>query len=71
MTSTTTTPERDKTMNELIKAAKLAEEILKATDTMDKASALIKKWSDKELGPNPLNTAASLEARNQVFGWGR
>ena len=58
-------------MAELIKAAKLTEEILKAADTMDKAAALIKKWSDKELGPNPLDTAASLEARNQVFGWGR
>jgi hypothetical protein len=58
-------------MSELLKAAKLTEDILKATDTMEKATALIQKWSDKELGPNPLSTAASLEARNQVFGWGR
>jgi hypothetical protein len=58
-------------MNELLKAAALTQEILKSADTMDKANALIKKWSDKDLGPNPIATAAALEARNQVFGWGR
>lgn len=58
-------------MNELLKAAALTEEILKAANTSDKAAALIAKWSDKNLGPNPLATAAALEARNQVFGWGR
>ncbi len=58
-------------MNELLKAAALAEEILKAANTTAKANAIISKWSDKDLGPNPLATAAALEARNQVFGWGR
>jgi hypothetical protein len=58
-------------MNELLKAAELTEEILKAANTSDKAAALIAKWSDKNLGPNPIATAAALEARNQVFGWGR
>ena len=58
-------------MNELLQAATLTDEILKTTDTMDKASALIQKWSDKDLGPNPLATAAALEARNRVYGWGR
>jgi hypothetical protein len=58
-------------MNELLKAAALTEEIIKAANTMEKANALISKWSDKDLGPNPIATAAALEARNQVFGWGR
>lgn len=58
-------------MNELIKAAELMSEILKAANTMQKAEALIKKWSGRDLGPNPLATAASLEARNQVYGWGK
>ena len=58
-------------MNELLKAAALTQEILKAANTSDKAAALIAKWSDKDLGPAPLSTAASLEARNQVFGWNR
>jgi hypothetical protein len=58
-------------MNELLQAATLTEEILKAANTSDKAAALIAKWSDKNLGPNPIATAAALEARNQVFGWGR
>jgi hypothetical protein len=58
-------------MNELLKAAALMQEILVSTDTMEKANALIRKWSDRDLGPNPIATAAALEARNQVFGWGR
>jgi len=58
-------------MNELIQAAQLKVEILKVTNTTDKANALIQKWSDKDLGPNQLDTAASLEARNRVYGWGR
>lgn len=58
-------------MNELIKANELMNEILRKADTMEKAKALILKWSDKDLGPNPLATAAAFEARNQVFGWGR
>ena len=58
-------------MKELLKAAALTEEILKSANTSDKAAALIAKWSDKNLGPNPIATAAALEARNQVFGWGR
>ena len=58
-------------METLLQVSKLTNEILKATDTMTKANALIKKWNDKDLGPTPLRTAASLEARNQVFGWGR
>jgi hypothetical protein len=58
-------------MNELLKASALAEEILNAANTMDKANLLIQKWADKDLGPNPIATAAALEARNQVFGWGR
>ena len=58
-------------MNELLKAAALAEKILKSTDTMEKANALIKKWSHKNLGPNPIASAAALEAHNQAFGWGR
>lgn len=62
---------RDAKMTKLIEAAKLTETILKAANTSDKASALIAKWSDKDLGPNPIATAAALEARNQVFGWGR
>jgi hypothetical protein len=58
-------------MNELLKAAALMTEILKAANTTAKANALISKWSDKDLGVNPLAQAASLEARNQVYGWGR
>lgn len=58
-------------MNQLIKAAALTVEILKAANTSEKASALIAKWNDKNLGPNPIATAAALEARNQVFAWGR
>jgi len=58
-------------MNELLKAAELTVMILKSANTMQAAAALIQKWSDKNLGPNPLQTAASLEARNQVYGWGR
>jgi hypothetical protein len=58
-------------MKQLMQAAKLMDEILKQANTQAKASALIAKWSDKELGPNPLATAAALEARNQVYGWGR
>jgi hypothetical protein len=58
-------------METLLQVSKLTNEILKAADTMTKASALIQKWNDKDLGPNPLCTAASLEARNQVFQWGR
>lgn len=58
-------------MNDLLKAASLTAEIIKSMDSMEKATALIQKWSDKDLGPNPLATAASLEARNIVFGWGR
>jgi len=58
-------------MEKLLKAAALTEEILKWANTMERASSLIKKWSDKDLGPNPIATAAALEARNQVYGWGR
>ena len=64
-------------MNELLKASALTQEILKAANTMDKANALISKWranrdgSFRDLGPNPAATAAALEARNQVYGWGR
>ena len=58
-------------MNKLIQAAAMVEQILKAANTSGKAAALIAKWSDKNLGPNPIATAAALEARNQVFGWGR
>jgi hypothetical protein len=58
-------------MNELLKASQLTAEILKAANTRAKASALIAKWSARDLGPNPLSTAASLEARNQVYGWGK
>ena len=58
-------------MNELMKAADLTVQILKAANTSDKAAALIAKWNDKNLGPNPIATAAALEARNQVFAWGR
>ena len=58
-------------MNERLKAAALTEEILKDAHTSEKAAAIIAKWSDKNLGPNPIATAAALEARNQVFGWGR
>jgi hypothetical protein len=58
-------------MNELLKAAALTAEILKAANTSDKAAALIAKWGHLELGPSPLSLAASMEARNQVFGWGR
>ena len=50
-------------MNELLQAATLTDEILKAANTSDKAAALIAKWSDKNLGPNPIATAAALEAR--------
>ena len=58
-------------MKDLIKAAVLTEQILAAANNSAKAAALIAKWSDKNLGPNPIATAAALEARNQVFGWGR
>jgi len=58
-------------MNDLIKAAELKTAILKSANTQETANALIEKWSDKDLGPNPLQTAAGLEARNQVYGWGR
>lgn len=58
-------------MNELLRAAALTEEILKSANTSAKAAELIAKWSDRDLGPNPIATAAALEARNQVFGWGR
>jgi hypothetical protein len=64
-------------MNELLQAATLANEILKAANTSDKAAAIISKWrvnrdgTRRDLGPNPIATAAALEARNQVFGWGR
>jgi hypothetical protein len=58
-------------MNELIKAAELTAQILKSVNNQQAANALIQKWSDKELGPSPLQTAASLEARNQVYGWGQ
>lgn len=60
-------------MNELRKAAALMEKILKEANTSAKANALIAKWSKegRDLGPAPLSTAAALEARNQVFGWGR
>lgn len=58
-------------MEQISKASQLSKEIRKAITTMEQANALIQKWSDKDLGPNPLETAACLEARNQVFGWGR
>lgn len=58
-------------MNQLLQAASLIEKILKEANTSAKAAALIAKWSDKNLGPNPIATAAAFEARNQVFGWGR
>ena len=58
-------------LNQLVKAAALMEGILKAANTSDKAAAIIAKWSGRNLGPNPLATAAALEARNQVFGWGK
>jgi len=57
-------------MEKLLQAAALSEKIFKSCDTSDKANALIQKWSSRDLGPNPLDAAASLEARNQVFGWG-
>ena len=62
---------RNPTMNDLFKAAALTEQILKAANTSEKANALIRKWNDKNLGHCPLATAANLEARNQVFNWGR
>lgn len=60
-------------MNELLRIAQLAAEIIKAANTIEKANKLISKWSDKNLGPANewLASAANFEARNQVFGWGR
>ncbi len=60
-------------MNELFKVAALSKEILNSANTMQRADALIAKWSDKDLGSGPqrLITAADLEARNQVYGWGK
>jgi len=58
-------------MEDLLKAAALTEEILKAANTSSKANALIAKWQHKDLGVNPLPMAASWEARNQVFNWGK
>ncbi len=58
-------------MNELLKVAELMKVIRRSVNSSQKANAIIAKWSDKDLGPNPLDTAVELEARNQVFGWGR
>ena len=41
--------------------------IRKGIITMDQADALIQQWSDRDLGPNPLDTAVGLEAFNQIF----
>ena len=62
---------RQATMSDISAACDLAAKIRKSVVTMEQSAALIRKWSDKDLGPCPLDTACSLEARNQVFGWGR
>ena len=46
-------------------------QIEKSVVNMASANALISKWSHKDLGPNPLQDAIQLEAKNQVFGWGK
>ncbi len=62
---------RQATMSEITAASELAAKIRKSIVTQEQSAALIRKWADKELGPCPLDDACNLEARNQVFGWGR
>lgn len=66
-----TTTSRPDELQKLRAASAAAADILKETDSTAAAAALIAKWRHCDLGPNPLVTAASLEARNRVFGWGR